>query len=402
MGADPDSRPLRVVYVSYDGAGEPLGRSQVLAYLTRLARTCEVTLISFEKDHASRAETAELVRSAGIAWIACSYHRRPPVLSTLRDVIVGALVTRRAVRRTGAEIVHVRSYVPALIALLARWRGRPTKLLFDIRGFWPDERVMAGSWTRRSPIYRLTKRLERRFFARADSVVTLTTASVPQIRSWIGSPATPVHVIPTCADVERFGAGGTGGHRPHLVWCGSVGSFYRFALAVRLAEVLDLPLKVLTRQVSEARAQLAGRTADVRSVDHEAIAAELHPGDIGLCFYADGFANLARAPTRFAEYLAAGMAVAVTPRIGDLDAIIERHRLGVIIEDESEEGLRAAGRRLLELSRDPEVRGRGRRLAADLYSVDKGVESYLEIYRELRSGGTSASAAAASLPVAAR
>ncbi len=84
-----DERP-RIVYVSYDGAGEPLGRSQVLAYLQRLAPSCGITLVSFEKDHASRAETSGLLSQAGIAWRALSYHKRPPVLSTLYDVLVGA------------------------------------------------------------------------------------------------------------------------------------------------------------------------------------------------------------------------------------------------------------------------------------------------------------------------
>lgn len=374
----------RVVYVSYDGAGEPLGRSQVVAYLTRLARDCEITLISFEKDGAGRDETAALLGAAGIEWVPCTYHRRPPVLSTVWDVIVGAAAVRRCVRGQQAELVHVRSYVPALMALLARWRGPPSRLLFDIRGFWPDERVLAGAWSRRSPLYRLAKRLERRFFAHADAVVTLTHASVAQIESWLPSPAVPVHVIPTCAEVERFTAASRPeGVGPRVVWCGSVGSFYRFELGVRFADALGIPLLVLTREVTEARAVLGDRSADVRSVLQAAVAQELRPGDVGMCFYAEGFANLARAPTRFAEYLAAGMVVAATPRIGDLDAVIDRHQLGVIVDDESEDGLRRAGERALALASDPDRQAHARRVAVELYSADEGARRYLEIYRQL-------------------
>src|SRR5436189_680933 len=113
----------RVVYVSYDGAGEPLGRSQVVAYLVRLARSCDIALVSFEKDRASRAETAAILREAGISWIPLSYHRLPPVLSTIWDVLAGTRAVRRACSESRAEIVHVRSYVPALIALLAARPG---------------------------------------------------------------------------------------------------------------------------------------------------------------------------------------------------------------------------------------------------------------------------------------
>jgi glycosyltransferase involved in cell wall biosynthesis len=383
----------RVVYVSYDGAGEPLGRSQVVAYLVRLARSCDITLVSFEKDRASRPETAAILREAGIGWVPLSYRRRPPVLSTLWDALAGARAVRRACRRDRAEIVHVRSYVPALIALLAARPGRRRwKLLFDIRGFWADERVLAGAWSTRSPVYRFAKRCERRFFAEADGVVTLTEASVPRIRSWLGNPRAPVRVIPTCADVGRFGRTSPRPEGPRAVWCGSLGTVYRFELAVRFADALKLPLTVLTRQVELAWAQLGAREADVREVPHAQIAGELRPGDVGLCFYADGgeLGNLGRAPTRVAEYLAAGMAVAVTPRIGDLDALVERHELGVCVDDESEAGLATAAGRLLRLAADPETRSRGQRLSAELFSVEDGAGTYLDLYRQLLRAGPEA------------
>lgn len=385
------ARP-QVVYVSYDGAAEPLGRSQVLAYLVRLAHSCDITLISFEKGRDGRAEIADLLGRAGIRWLPRRYHRRPPVLSTLWDVLVGARAVRRACRSTGAEIVHVRSYVPALIAVLAAWpTGRRWRLLFDIRGFWVDERVAGGAWSERSTLYRLAKRCERRFFAEADAVVTLTAASVPQIRTWLGDRDVPVRVIPTCAEVERFGEGEPRADGPRAVWCGSIGTFYRFDLAVRFADALGIPLTVLTRQVELARTRLGGREADVREVPSAVVAHELRPGDIGLCFYGEGrLTNLARAPTRFAEYLATGMIVAVTSGIGDIDAIVDDHNVGVSIEDESDGGLSRAAARAVALAADPDVRSRARRLAAERYSVDNGASAYLDLYRELQYGGCDA------------
>jgi hypothetical protein len=41
---------MTIPYVSYDGALEPLGESQVVAYLERLSRRHALTLLSFEKD----------------------------------------------------------------------------------------------------------------------------------------------------------------------------------------------------------------------------------------------------------------------------------------------------------------------------------------------------------------
>jgi hypothetical protein len=374
-----------VLYVSYDGAGEPLGRSQVVAYLRRLAEDCEITLISFEKDDLRRAETAELLQAAGIRWRPVRYHKRPPVLSTLWDICVGIRAVNRATAELDPDVVHVRSVVPGAIAMAARRLAgrRRWKLLFDARAFWADERVVAGSWSADGVLYRIAKRVELGCYRGADAVVTLTAASVPQIRSWLGGRRIPVRVIPTCAEVERFGGGSPRPEGPHAVWCGSIGKIYDFALATRFADAAGVPLTVLTRQTDLARAAIGDRAAEIREVAPEAVAGELRPGDIGLCFYAESFANLARAPTRFAEYLAAGMVVAASPGIGDLDAIIREHEVGVTLHDESGAGLSAAAQRILALAADPSSVGRGQAVAQDGYSALDGAGAYRELYDAL-------------------
>jgi glycosyltransferase involved in cell wall biosynthesis len=387
--------------VSYDGAGEPLGRSQVIAYLLRLASSCDITLISFEKGDARHTHTAKVLAGAGISWKRLSYHKHPLVLSTLWDILVGAAAVRAASRDTNPDVVHARSVVPGVMALLSRWpTRRKWSFLFDIRAFWADERVAAGSWSHRGSLHRLAKRCELWCFQQADAVVTLTSASVPQIRVWCRERELPMAVIPTCADVESFGDGDRRAEGGHVVWCGSIGTFYRFDLAVRFAAALDRPFTVLTRQVELARTQLAGREADVREVAPEDVPTELRPGDIGLCFYVDSPANLARAPTRFAEYLAAGMVVAVTPGIGDLDAVVRDLGVGVRIDDESEAGLARAASRIGALAADPDVQARARRVARECYSVEEGARAYLGVYEDLCSRGSTLPADRPSTPAA--
>ncbi|MHB1834058.1 MAG: glycosyltransferase [Solirubrobacteraceae bacterium] len=379
----PSARP-RIVYVSYDGAAEPLGRSQVLAYLLRLADTCDITLVSFEKPDDERAEIERLLSAAGIRWLPRRYHRRPPVLSTLWDVLVGAVTVRRVARSYSAQIVHVRSYVPALMALLSAPERRTWRFLFDIRGFWADERLAAGSWREGSLLDRVVKACERRFFAEADAVVTLTYASVPRIRGWLRGRDIPIGVIPTCADVARFAGRSPRGDGPHVIWCGSLGSFYDFELAIRFAQALDAPFTVITRQLDEARAALGGHEAELRAARPSDVARELRPGDIGLCFLRrSGLADLARAPTRIAEYLASGMVVAATPGVGDTDALLLTHQLGVSVRADGDKSLAGAAARLRALAKDPVSHQRARRVASELYSVETGVPRYEELYAHL-------------------
>ena len=128
--------------------------------------------------------------AAGIGWTPMRYHKRPSAAATLYDIFRGQVMALRLAQKMRAEIVHVRSYVPALIALPVK-QLTGARLLFDIRGFWADERVDGGLWPADGRIYRTVKRLERRLFRAADHVVTLTEASLPAIKAfgyWDGPP----------------------------------------------------------------------------------------------------------------------------------------------------------------------------------------------------------------------
>ena len=150
-------RGSRVLYLSYDGMTDPLGGSQVLPYLRGLAeRGHRITLVSCEKPErtaAERAEVQELCHAYGIEWHSLRYHKRPPVLSTMLDLANLRREAERLHRRQPFDLVHCCSYPPALIGLALK-RRHGVRFLFDMRGFWADERVDGGLWNLRNPLFR--------------------------------------------------------------------------------------------------------------------------------------------------------------------------------------------------------------------------------------------------------
>jgi glycosyltransferase involved in cell wall biosynthesis len=375
-----------VFYISYDGMGEPLGRSQVLAYLFRLATTHEITLFSFEKPDADTQSLARELAEQGIDWRPLRYHKRPPVLSTLLDVLRGSRAVRAAARKQRPDIIHVRSYVPALIARWAKQQPH-AKLVFDIRGFWADERIEGGIWPQSRwlyrGLYRTAKRCERRFFAEADAVVTLTEASVPVIRSWSKREDLDVTVIPTCVDLTRFPHTEPRAQGPVLIWCGSIGTWYRFDLVPPLADRLKLPLHVITRQTELAAATLRGAAAKIAALPPDQVPEELRAGDVGLSLCVSSFSKTASAPTRFAEYLAAGMPVIVNAGVGDLVSIVESYRVGVVVDGEDAASIDLAAQSVVRLLSDPALANRCREVARELFDVEAGSRRYSEIYSRL-------------------
>lgn len=200
--ADVNSSARRpaVLYISYDGMLEPLGQSQVLAYLEKLTDRAHIHVLSLKKP-ADRADAIKFkalrrrIKAAGIRWHPLTYHKAPSVSATLYDLFVGTLLALWLVLHHRIAFVHARSYPPALIGLLVT-RLTGARLLFDMRGLWADERTDGGLWPPGGWLYRTVKRMERSLLLGADQIVT----SPDMTRS----DHAPINVVSTCADLDRF------------------------------------------------------------------------------------------------------------------------------------------------------------------------------------------------------
>jgi len=231
-----NNRP-RTLYISYTGMMEPLGQSQVLQYLFRLTKDHEITLVSFEKKihlaSTSRVqEIKDLTNEHRINWIPVQYHKKPRILASAYDIMIMSLTIIRLQLKHKYQLVHCRSYVAGISGLLLK-QLFGTRFLFDMRGFWPDERVDGGIWKRDSWVYSLAKSLERKLLSKSDHVVSLTESGVREIKRfpYIDESDFNCSVIPTCTNLNTFKPQDTdtrqsGGFRVGMV--GSVGSWYLF------------------------------------------------------------------------------------------------------------------------------------------------------------------------------
>src|SRR5690606_35384747 len=131
--------------------------SQVLAYQEQLASDFDVHILSFERpgDWAHREERSLLTRRmtrAGIHWHPLRYHRRFSVAATSWDILAGVRLARRLAGPHGLDILRARSYIASVIASSLK-PAFGTSYLFDMRGFWADERVDGGLWRRNGSLY---------------------------------------------------------------------------------------------------------------------------------------------------------------------------------------------------------------------------------------------------------
>lgn len=403
-------KSLGTLYISYFGLREPLVQTQVLPYLRGLADGgIAVHLLTFEPPHPAWpegeavAERARLARD-GIRWYSRRYHKRPSVPATIFDIAAGAWLARRLVRQHDVDVLHARSHIPLAMTLAARvWTSKP--VVFDVRGLLADEYVAAGRWSKSSIVYRIVKRLELIGLRKADQIIVLTRRA----QEWmVGQGVAPhrIECIPCCVDAQRFSSDVQPDEHPHdplqIVHLGSVTGVYRLDLAARFVVALrarhrQAVLKILTAasatDVSRGLEQtgLAPSECSVGFVRPEDTALALRGSAAGVTFLHNSAADLARSPAKVGEYLAAGLPVVVTAGIGDLDDLIDRERVGVVLKSPNPADVDVAAARLLELLDRDDIQRRCRGAAYrhfDLTTV--GIPGYRNVYQRLRGLQSSA------------
>lgn len=403
----------RALYLCYFGLREPLVQTQVIPYLRELAAGgIGMSLLTFEPEMKTRwtaesiASWRQRLREAGIEWYLLPYRKRPSLPATLYDVFVGGWRAAAIARRENINVFHGRSHVGAAIGALAR-RLSGGKLIFDVRGFLADEYADSGNWRANGLRYRLTKMAERWLYRAADGVVVLTEKARAIVLSE-GAEGRPIEVIPCCVDPQRFavvsdrdaireelGLTNRMVNRTVFVYAGALGGYYLIDETAELfaAAREDDPQAfalVLTQSapaaMTSALVRLGFSSSDFRvlQVQPDDVPKYLRAADAAVALVRPSYARQSMSPTKFAEYLAAGLPVIATSGIGDLDAEIEEGRVGVLLKRLDRAAYLQSVQAINELRRDPELAARCRAEARKRYDLQTvGGARYRRLYDKL-------------------
>ena len=151
----------------------------------------------------------------------------------------------------------------------------------------------------------------------------------------------------------------------------------------------DARLRIVSRSDGsglEAMAQQLGVPATawtLESAEPGDIPAILSGGHIGLSFIESHYSKIASCATKNAEYLAAGIPIVANGGIGDVDSVIPKHRVGVVLKDFETPSVERGVDELQSLLEDPETPARCERLAREEYATEIGVARYMDLYRRL-------------------
>ncbi|XOV68986.1 MAG: glycosyltransferase [Fluviicola sp.] len=390
---------------------DPLGQSQVLPYIKKLSKHgYQFHLISYEKpDRFAKYKKViqEICDEDGIVWHPQHYAKGKGLKNTLRQVRRLNKVAFYLHSKHNFDITHCRSYIAALAGMRMK-RKFGTKFIFDMRGFWADERVDGGLWNLNNALYKQIynyfKRKERAFLKEADYVISLTENGKNEMLSW---PTTAkdirIKVIPCCTnlalfDTEKISEEIQENCRKNLNiskdefilgYIGSIGTWYM------LPEMLDY-FKVLQKEIPNAKflfvtgespehikkaANERGIASDaiaVTSVLHHEVPHYIALMDASIFFIKPSYSKKASSPTKQGEIMAMGVPLICNSNVGDTDLIVSRYKAGTVIDSFDQDTYK---NNIIDPEKfDSKTIAAG---AKDYFALETGVERFLDVYSKI-------------------
>lgn len=398
------------LYLSYDGMTDALGQSQVLPYLVGLSKHYNITLVSFEKKdnfEKNKNTIQQIVDANNISWIPLNYTKQPPVLSTVYDVYRLKKIVFQLIKEKNIQIIHCRSYITALIGLQAK-QQLGTKFIFDMRGFWADERVDGKLWNLKNPVYKKVydyfKKKEIEFLQHADYTISLTHNARNEILSWKKFKNNPIkiQVIPCCVDMDLFNPNkiveaekitwksklNISNDDFVLSYLGSVGTWYMLDEMMQffvlfLKQYPNAKFLFINKDEKEKIIACATKhgVADkivVQGANRNEVATILSLSQLSVFFILPAYSKKASSPTKQGEIMAMQIPLVCNANVGDTDFVVEKYNSGIIVDDFStmEQIIKKELNRILQINDLAYLRVG----AEDYFSLEKGIENYLKVY----------------------
>ncbi|MFT6166932.1 MAG: glycosyltransferase involved in cell wall biosynthesis [Vicingaceae bacterium] len=369
-----------------------------------------ITILSCEKAEnfkKNKAVVSQKCKAANMEWNYIDYNNSIPVVSsflTVRKLKAKALAIAK---QNKIEVVHCRSIIPAMVGETVQ-KKEGVKFIFDIRGFWADERVDGKIWNLKNPLYRFLynyfKKKEKYLFEHADCIVTLTENAKSYIQKEFVTKQKFL-VVPCCVDFEHFNFKtiqndkvnelrakiGISKDNYVLTYVGSLGTRYMLREMLEFFKVLKVLqpnasfLFISKSDTSEIKPICTSIGLDdssifITSCEYTEIPTYISIGDASIFFIITSFSGKAVSPTKQAEVMSLGLPIVANSGLGDTDLILKETKSGVVLNQFTELEYQRLANEILNFNGDKE---KIREAARQYFTLESGIEKYDSVYKNL-------------------
>ncbi|MDX2172644.1 MAG: glycosyltransferase [Bacteroidota bacterium] len=399
----------KTLYITFDGLTDPLGQSQILPYLLGICdNSYEITILSCEKKERLKKDKntiIELIKNTSIKWQYIIYDEEGSAISRFFYLKKLNNIANKLHSIQKFEIIHCRSYLSALIGLKFKVKHK-VPFIFDMRGFWADERIDGNIWQKNKLQHRLFynyfKKKEKQFLRSADAIVSLTNNGVAELTKTYPQVdfTQKTTVIPCCCNVQLFNKSSIPSSfslpyispNDHLViYTGSIGTWYFTkevidCILIWKNYIPNLKLLVVTRDIEELKKVLDNYPKSVLEIiislssSYQDIPKYLSLAKAAIFFIKPAYSKVASSPTKMAECWAMNLPIITNSGIGDNDIYFKNNLGGILINNFTTEDYEGACINYIEALKQ---KNDYRKIALKYFDTKDAITKYTMIYNNL-------------------
>ena len=383
-----------VLYITYDGLLDPLGRSQILPYIFGLAeKGYKFNILSFEKINSDRSEfkkVQDLLRLRNIEWYRLTF-KKGKFQKVIR-IIRGAILVNLICNKTNINLVHCRTILSSTIYFLSLVNK---KFIYDMRSFsgqWVDTKAIKKN----SLLELFFKKMEDYQIKKASGIVVLDQSGKDHLRNNYANKFL-CKVIPTSTNINKYKIKKRIQKKSiNFVFLGGVSYPYlpyeALIFVMRLIKIgfncnISFINKGDHKKIEDICEKINFPTerVTIKELKNEKIPDELIKYDCGLVFIDKGKWLQMSSPTKVGEYLASGLFVLsleglnITDRLAKNYRSIDCLRRDFLINEFSI----IEAKKLIEKIKNPNVPQLSREVAKQEYSMDKAIKEYEKLYNQI-------------------
>mgnify|MGYP001315619351 FL=1 len=341
-------KKTKILYITYDGMMESIGSSQILPIIKKLSKNNHMHILSFEKkeDIKSKEYMSELkkLNKNNVIWIALRYWSYPKTIATMANIIKGAIICCYLIIIKKVRIIHIRSSMPGL--LVAPFiRIFRLKILYDMRGFWADEKVDRYGWNNKGLYYKFFKKLEENLILKSERIICLTNHSIKILNKKFPQVNRNKFIcIPTCSDESNFKLRKKyiQTRKKNIIfgYLGTVKLAYNFEKVIFLfSKLLNLDKNIKIRIFNKGshnhirrimkKYKIPKNSFQIKFVERKRIHREISTIDLGIFYLNTNYSINASFPTKIAEFFLSGKPIICNPFNNDIINLFKKNQVGI-------------------------------------------------------------------------
>ena len=334
------------------------------------------------------------LKEKNISWTFLVYKKN--LFSSFTNIFKGFLLSLIISLNKKIKFYHIRSYIPGLmilifITLLNR------KFIFDMRGFWIDEKADRSNLNKKKLKYIFFKYIEKILVIKSSNLITLTNESKNILKkNFPHINKNKISVIPTCVQTDIF--------YPmifkqknisNIIFCylGSIDTaydinkvIYQFKMFLKIDN--NIFLKIITNSQKEKvlkiieSFKLNKKYFSIQRSNHSEINKLINKSHVGIFYANNNFSIKASFPTKIGEFFSCGKPIICNNFNKDINQIITKNNIGIISDFDDKNSVKDFIK-LKKIIINNNTKKRLKNFVDNNLSIEIGVKKYLKIYNQL-------------------